>query len=104
MRFTDKELEIIKSLFAENPDAVKLMRKVFLPEYDVNAPLGQVIDLYLTVKTDGKSAEEIARDVQVRNSLIGHLELCLQQLSVLAGTKVESVEDTKKRLAQNSNK
>ena len=82
MRFNDKELSLIKNTFAENDELLKLLRKVFLqvelteadvkalkpissndavltllhkiyaPEIELEAPFGQVIDLWLSVDTN----------------------------------------------------
>jgi len=49
MMYTEDELTLIKATFKNNEKLLKLMRKVFLPEYDPNAPLGQVIDLWLSL-------------------------------------------------------
>lgn len=104
MRITDSELAIIKGLFAENDDALKLMRKVFLPEYDPNAPLNQIIDLWLSVNFEDKTPDEKIVLIEARSQVIKHIEACLSQLKFLAGTKEESVEATKARLFKNSNK
>ena len=34
MRITDEELAVIKGLFADNEEGLKVMRKIFLPEID----------------------------------------------------------------------
>ena len=104
MRITDAELAIIKSLFAENEPALKLMRKIFLPELDPNAPIGQNIDLWMTVKIEDMDKEAALVNLKARNTLISHVEQQLMQLKVLAGLKKESVEETKERLAKDSSK
>lgn len=104
MRFTDAELALIKGTFAENEELLKLMRKVFLPELDPSAPIQQMIDLYMTISTEGQTPDEIALNLKARNTLIAHLEMQLGQLRILAGMKNESVEQTQERLQKNSNK
>lgn len=104
MRISDSELEEIKKLYAENPTALKLLRKIFLPEISVQAPLGQNMDLWMTLKIEDLTPEQALINIKARNTVIQHVEQCLLQLSLLAGTSKESVEDTKKRLAQNSTK
>ena len=52
MRITDAELSLIKMTFAENELLLKTLRKFFLPELDPTVPLGQNIDLWMTVKVD----------------------------------------------------
>jgi len=104
MRITDSDLRIIKAAFAENDELLKVVRKVFLPEIDPQAPIGQVIDLWMTLKTDDLSAEQIAVNLKARNLLITHVEQQLFQLKHLAGMKEETVEQTKGRLGKDSAK
>lgn len=82
MRYSDSELATIKATFAENDtlmfairkvllqaelgpeeeealkflkgDAVKVLKKTFLPEIDANAPLFQITDPYLVLGTEIK--------------------------------------------------
>lgn len=179
-RYTDKEFALIKSTFADNEPLLKLLRKVFLqfkltkedinalgvisnsadllmllkktyaPEIEEDAPLGQVMDLWLSVDQKQESPydavlalkvrkqlkellaiglarlekpkekpsasvvdfepdftkdeEELYIEFVARNALITHTEFQLTQLLILAGTKEDSVEETKKKLLQNSNK
>lgn len=51
-----------------------------------------------------KEPTEAFVQLSARNTLISHIEFQLYQLKLLAGKKDESVEDTKRRLAANSNK
>ncbi len=178
MRFNDSELQLIKNTFADNDDLIRairkvflqmpidpvdqqaltgykgkeikaLIRKVFLPELDPNAPAHQLLDLWMTLSVkdktpdgllpeilarekliayidqqlhdfdepgmsaiqfveltqfDGKSPIECFVDLTVRNTLIAHVEMMLTQLTTLAGQKTETVEETKKRLKQDSSK
>lgn len=179
MRFTDSELQTIKAVFADREDLLKLLRKVFqfvtltdeeqalvksafqpetikvlrksfLPEIDVDAPINQVVDLWMTVdikdkdtaqalitlrareelialledgidrlkdpkgvfksvakfklsKTDDNIDKDVANLI-ARNTLITHIEQQLYQIKLLAGTKEETVEETKTRLLKNSSK
>lgn len=104
MRITDAELQTIKSLFADNEEGLKVMRKIFLPELDPATPLGQNLDLWMTVKIEDMSPEQAVINIKARNTLITHIEQQLLQLRSLAGLKVETVEETKTRLAGNSSK
>lgn len=104
MRISDIELELIKSTFAGNEELLMLMRKVFLPELDPSLPLGQNIDLWMTLKIEDLTPEQAIINIKARNTLIQHIESQLMTLKMLAGTRDESVEATKKRLAQDSSK
>lgn len=104
MRITDLELSEIKKLYAENPTALKMLRKIFLPEVSAEAPIGQNLDLWMTMKIEDLDPEQALINLKARNTVIQHIEQCLLQLSLLAGAPNESVEDTKSRLAKNSTK
>lgn len=104
MRLTNEELTTIKALYSDNLPALKVLRKIFLPEVNATAPLGQNFDLWMTMKVEDLTAEEALVNLKARNTLIQHVESCLMQLSLLAGQKEETVEETKARLAANSTK
>lgn len=104
MRITDAELSLLKMTFADNDILLKTLRKVFLPEISPDIPIGQQIDLWMTVKIEDMTPDQALINLKARNTVIQHLEMCLGQLKVLAGTKEETVEETKDRLAKDSNK
>ena len=104
MRFSTEELAKIKALYGSNEEALKLLRKVFLPELLPDAPIGQNIDLWMTFKIEDMDADQALINLKARNTLISHLEQCLLQLSLLAGQKDETVEDTISRLKKDSTK
>jgi hypothetical protein len=104
MRITDEELRLIKNTFAENDDLLKLLRKVFLPELNAKAPLGQQIDLYMTIPVDNMTMEQALVNLKARNTLINHVEMQLLMLKSLAGLKEETVSETKERLKKDSSK
>lgn len=102
MRFTDEELALIKSSFKGNEKLLKLLRKVFLPEYDPQAPLGQVIDLWMTLDLAGLTEQEREVRIFARNGLINHIEGRLIELNVLAGMKDETPSEKENRLKKDS--
>jgi hypothetical protein len=105
MRYSDAELAWIKGAFGtEDEFGFHLIRKIFFPELDLKANLGQQINLYSTIPTEGRSAEDIAVDLKAMNLLMSHIERQLQVIKILAGTKEESVEQTKARLLKDSAK
>jgi len=103
-RYTDAEMSLLKMTFAENDMLIKLLRKIFLPELTPDAPIGQNIDLWMTIKVDELSPEEALINLKARNSLIQHLEVCLNTIKILAGQKDETAEQTKERLSKDSTK
>lgn len=104
MRFTEEELNLIKATFAGNEKLLKLLRKVFLPEYDPQAPLGQVVDLWMTLDLANMSARDAEIRIWARNSLITHVEQQLMQLQFLAALTEESAEEQAKRKKADSSK
>ena len=104
MRITPDEVKIIRDIFRGNDRLLKLLRKIFLPEYDPKAPLGQTVDLWMGIQTDGKTDAEIARNTLVREQLIKHVESQLIQLNFLAQSEEETSEEKAVREKKNSNK
>lgn len=112
MRYSDKELEIIKSTFRDNEDlllairksflqlsldpidvsmlndlkdkreSLKVIRKSFLPTIEGDAPLHQVIDLWMTVEFKDKTPDMVLLVVKARELLIEYID---QQLRILEG-------------------
>ena len=103
-RITDAEMAIIKGMFAENEEALKLMRKIFLPSLDYTAPLGMIMDMWIPVEIDDVTPEQALINIKARKTLITHVEQCLMLLKNLAGTKDETPEETAKRVFKNSSK
>lgn len=104
MRITDADLSMLKNTFADNDELLKLLRKIFLPEITADAPVGQNVDLWMTLKLEELTPEQAMVKIIARNTVIQHLESCLGQIKILAGQKTESVEETKKKLLKNSSK
>lgn len=96
MRITSTEIQILKSTFKGNEELVRLMRKLFLPELDAYAPIGQIIDLWMTVKIDEMSPEQAVINLKARNQLISHLESVLNTIKVLSETPEVDDEKSKK--------
>lgn len=103
MRITEKEKELLKVTFGDNLPLLKLLRKVFLPELQADAPLGQNIDLWMTVPTANQTPEQIAINLTARNMLIQHIEMQLQILDTLSHPE-ETPEQREERNKKNSNK
>jgi hypothetical protein len=104
MRFTENELAIIRNTFKGNPELLLLMRKVFLPELDPKAPLGQMIDLWMSLPVKEMTAQEAQVNILARNSLIMHVEQQLLQLNVLAEMPNMTVEELLEKHEKDSSK
>lgn len=94
MRMTEEELTLIKSAFGGNERLLKLLRKVFLPEYDPMAPFGQTIDLWLAATQLKELPPDIAyQHIMARNMVIGHVEAQIEQLRYFAEQKLPTKEE-----------
>lgn len=104
MRYTDNELNLIQATFKNNEELLKLLRKAFLPELDPEAPIGQTIDLWMTIPLDGLTPEQAIINLKARNSLISHVDQRLMELKVLAESDNLTPEQAVERLRKNSNR
>lgn len=114
MRFNDLELSLLKNSFTDAVDLIRAIRKGFLqlelgavdlalletlkgqpellavirksclPQLDGNAPLHQVVDLWMTVEIKDKPYEDAYPHLCARATLIDYIE---QQLQFLEGKK-----------------
>lgn len=105
MRITPDEIKTIQHTFKGNDALLLVLRKIFLPEIDPTAPIGQVIDLWLPLsRSEGKSMEEQLLDLKARNLLIQHVDQMLMQLTLIANTAEVSPADAIKKAKQDSAK
>ena len=102
MRYSDSELLFLNNMFAEgydllvlirkfllqgemtehekklfegfNPDLIKILRKTYLPEIDLNCPIGQIVDLWSNIDTKNKDVESTAPDMESRKILVDYLK------------------------------
>lgn len=102
MRITPEEIALIKSTFGNNENLLKLMRKMFLPELDPTAPIGQMIDLWLTIPTKDVSMEQAYNNLVARNMLISHVDQVLMQLWLIGKMEEESPAEAKAKLVADS--
>lgn len=104
MRITDDERKTIKAAFQGNVNLLKLLRKIFLPEYDPNAPLGQTVDMWSIKDISETPAEVVKTYFMARRELILHIESQLIQLQILAETPLETLEEAMARVGKDSTK
>ena len=94
MRMTEEELTLIKASFGGNERLLKLLRKIFLPEYDPMAPFGQTIDLWLAATDIKQLPPDVAyQHILARNMVIGHVEAQIEQLRYFAELKTKTPEE-----------
>ncbi len=114
MRYSDEELSLLKNTFTNadellkairkvflqikrseaeqqllanlTPEAIAVIRKTVLPTIDGDAPLNQVIDLWMTLDVKERPITEGLHFILARKKLMDYLD---QQLNILAGGSEE---------------
>ena len=119
MRYSDIEMQLIKSIFAENDALAKVLRKAFLedpmskeeqemiratfarkevaavikktlaPVLDPDAPMFQQADLYIGTKLDFVSPEKVSADISVRQIFADYMYYMCDVLTEPRCLKVE---------------
>lgn len=77
---TQEQAKRVEDTFGGNEKLLQLMRKMFLPEVSGEIPLGQTIDLWLSVEIKDKDDEEVKSVLESRARLIENLEQTMQLL------------------------
>jgi len=88
-KLTKDDLEVLKPV-RENKAVQALVRKTYFPEIELDTPIGQVIDLWLTVDSKDKSPLEARLALMVRNRLMELINAGLARL------ETEDVKPTQK--------
>lgn len=114
MMYSDSEVSLIENTFKDNKPLFKALRKVFWavdlldsdiallskvspetkavirksvkPTIDLDLPLGQTLDLLMTVDFKEKSLEEMERAVEVRQTLIMLIDRGIERLKNLTAS------------------
>ena len=102
MRFSDEELKLLNDTFSTRQDLLILLRKFFLqgnldevekesvklfgtfnllpiikktylPELDLDTPLGQLLDFWLLVDTKGRNLDDLQVELYARHALITYI-------------------------------
>lgn len=107
--YSEGELELLKSHFADNEELLKLLRKVFLPRMSDSAADigGMTSDVAMHPDLQVKNyptLEQAMIGIEAHSKSLQHVEKCLWQIKMLAGQKNETVAETKKRLEKDSAK
>jgi hypothetical protein len=104
MRITPEEMALIRATFKGNDALLKLMRKIFLPEIDPQAPLGQIVDLWMALSVKDLSNEQALVKLEARNTLILHVEQQLIGLKAMAESVDETPAQSAAKLKKDSSK
>lgn len=104
MRYTEEELKWLKATFKDNFFALKALRKVFLPEFQYDAPIGQTVDLWVALGLEQMPKEDRETFILARNKLIMHIEKQLQEIKLLSEMPEETPDALEARRNKNSAK
>lgn len=90
------------TIFKDNKPAVEVLRKELLPVIDTEAPLFQLMDMYLTIETRGKHPDEVFVELKIRDVLIEYFEQKFMELttSIAPTITLQSLIDPKIDSAQ----
>jgi len=100
----ESEKQLIQNTFKNNESLMVALRKIFLPEYDPNCPIGEQIDLWLNVEIDNMTPQEAIINIKARNLFLKHMEGGLIKLKQLADATELSPEQIKDKVAKDSSK
>ena len=103
-RITKEEEQLLKQHFGGNDGLLKLLRKVFIPHYDVHAPLGQAVDLWMDRQYADIPKDEVKGLVVARQEAIKFLESGLIQLHFLASKTDKTPDELEAESKKNSSK
>lgn len=85
---TESEKMYVQSVFDGNESLKKLMHKMFFPTISGEIPIGQTIDLWLTLECKDKTDEEVESQLIARQKLIDHIKKSLALLDDVSGETV----------------
>jgi hypothetical protein len=103
-RINDTELAWLNATFAGNKEGLKTLRKLFLYEIAPSDPLGMGRDMWTELDLTNVPKEKRETLIEARQMMIGHINGALVVLAKLAGDAKETIEETQKRIAQDSSK
>ena len=85
---TAQDRELIRNSFKDRQDLLKVIRKVFLPEYEIDREIGmEQVDLWMTIDIANLTPEQAYIKLIARNQLISHIEWALLRLYSISQEK-----------------
>ena len=97
---TESEASLIKG-FASKPNAMAILRKTLLPELNPEAPVGQLVDLWINIDTKNKLVEDAHLEMRAKDIFVKYLK---QQFKELEKEEVTGRYITLKDLIYNQDK
>ncbi len=82
---TESEQSLVKG-FASKPDAMELLRKTIIPDINPEAPIGQLVDLWVSIDTKNKLCEDAYLEMQAKWIFENYLH---QQFDLLINDKID---------------
>ncbi len=84
---TESEQSLIKG-FAKNPQAMELLRKTLIPDINPEAPVGQLVDLWVSIDTKNKLCEDAHLEMKAKAIFEDYL---YQQFDLLTGKSADNI-------------
>ena len=103
-KLTETEISLIKNTFKGNEPLLIAMRKIFLPTYQLDAPIGDQSDLWMNVDIDGKTPEEAILNIKARALFMAHMEGGLTKLKITAEQSEMTPEQVREAKVKDSTK
>ena len=101
-RFTKEEMAELKRAFGGNEFLLKLLRKIFIPSFREDVPLGQEADMWMDMDFKQVQMDELKTLVVARQELMKYLIARIVQIKGLANWKEESQEEREQRMRKDS--
>jgi len=81
LSMTQDEQDVVMYLFRNHSELSALIRKMFIPEITGNDPLGQQIDLWMTIDNKDRTVDELHMHLMARAKVLSMLEDGLKDLT-----------------------
>ena len=101
---TESEKKLIKATFKNNMPLLVALRKLILPEFDLNADVGDQQDMWMNLKVDDMSPEQAWIAVKARTYTIQHVEGFLMKLKALSEAEDLTPEELAAKAKKDSSK
>lgn len=101
--YSEEERALIRGVFKDNHELLKVLRKTMIPKVDENTP-GSLIDVYSSIPFARLSAEDAKILGTARNMLMDHLNIAINSLWSLANQEPKTKEEIEEARKKDSTK
>ena len=98
-RISEEERSLIRDHFRGNESLLKAVRKIMLPQFDVDAPIGAQVDPWLSIDVDGLP-DIVITEVKAMKRALATIEGGLLTLKAVADTPTD--EEKAKEIQKNA--